>query len=210
MAPNYGPFRTDLHKYYRLSFGVEHPSLWQWLRLWLFNLGFHCVAVYRFSQMAQRQWCRDKISGFPLKVVAVLLQYGSKFVHHVNIEEADFGPGLYIGHVGTIYIGPTKIGANCSLTHNVTIGIGHSEGATGIPSIGDNCWIGTGSVISGAITVGHNVTIANGSILQRSVPDGCLVAGNPARVVAQNYDNSRLFGFMPSHLAGQPGQPSAR
>lgn len=210
MAAQPGPFRIDTLKYYRLSFGTESPTLGQWLRLWLFNFGFHCVIAYRFSQMAQRQWRRDKLTGFPLKIIALFLQYGSKFVHHVNLEEAEFGPGLYIGHVGTIYVGPTKIGANCSLTHNVTIGIGHSEGATGIPSIGDNCWIGTGSVISGAITIGDSVTIANGSILQRSIPDSCLAAGNPARVVAQSYDNSRLFGFMASHQTVDTGQPNSQ
>jgi len=38
------------------------------------------------------------------------------------------------------------------------------------------------------------VTIAGGCFLSRSVPDGCLVGGNPGRVVLRRYDNSYLFG----------------
>jgi len=116
-----------------------------------------------------------------------------QFFHHVNIDDATIGPGFFIGHVGTIYIGPVVIGENFSVTHNVTIGVGHSEGKTGLPSIGDNVWIGTGSVVSGAISVGNGVTIANGTMLTRSVGDGCLVAGNPGRVVMNSFDNSELL-----------------
>lgn len=189
-------FRADREKYYRITFGSNHPSLFKRLTLWIFNPAFHCVMVYRFSGWASRLYRRNKLLGLPFKLAYLPLGFWMKGVYQMNLEDATFGPGLYIGHIGTIYIGPTTIGANCSLTHNVTIGIGQSEGAIGLPSIGDNVWIGTGATISGAITIGNNVTIANGCILSRSVPDGCLVAGNPGRVVLRDYDNNRLFGSL--------------
>jgi serine O-acetyltransferase len=107
---------------------------------------------------------------------------------------ADVGPGFFIGHAGMILIGPTVIGRNFSVTHNVTIGFGQSEAARGYPVIGDDVWVGTGSVISGAIRVGDGATIANGTMLSRSVPPRSLAAGNPGRVVLQGYDNSFLLG----------------
>jgi len=187
-------FRADLEKYYLIGFGTKNPSARQKITLWIYNFGFHCVAVYRLGRFSERLYGRIKWLALPVMLVHRLLDYFIKFVHHVNIDDAKLGSGFYIGHVGTIYIGPTTIGENCSLSHNVTIGIGHSEGKEGLPVIGDNVWIGTGSIISGAITVGNNVTIVNGSILSRSIPDGCLAGGNPARVILQNYDNTYLLG----------------
>jgi len=166
------------------------------MTLWLFNPAFHCVMAYRFGSWASRLYRRNKLLGLPFKLAYLPLSTWMKAFYQMSLEDATFGPGLYIGHIGTIYIGPTNIGANCSLTHNVTIGIGQSEGSIGLPSIGDNVWIGTGATISGAIMVGNGVTIANGCVLSRSVPDGCLVAGNPGRVVLRDYDNGRLFGSL--------------
>jgi serine O-acetyltransferase len=186
-------YRADLEKYYQLGFGTKNPSIRQIFNLWIYNFGLHCVAVYRLGRFSDRLRLRIGLWALPLILIHRLLDLFIRFVYHVDID-ADLGGGFYIGHVGTIYIGPTTIGENCSLSHNVTIGIGHSEGKEGLPVIGDNVWIGTGSIISGAITVGNNVTIINGSILSRSVPDNSLVGGNPARVIMQNYDNSHLMG----------------
>lgn len=49
--------------------------------------------------------------------------------------------------------------------------------------IGENCYIGTGSTILGPVKIGNNVTIAAGAVVVKDVPDNCIVAGNPAKVV---------------------------
>lgn len=188
-----GAFRADIEKFYRVQFGSSQGSASRKLRLWIRNFGLHCVAVYRFGKLAERIFRRSRLLGLPFVILHGLMNYWMQLFHHVNIDDATVGPGFFIGHVGTIYIGPVVIGKNFSVTHNVTIGVGHSEGKTGLPTIGDNVWIGTGSVVSGAITVGNGVTIANGTMLTRSVADGCLVAGNPGRVVMNNFDNSELL-----------------
>ncbi len=188
-------FKVDLAKYYRLRPGCAGPSLRTKLRLWVFNFGLHCVACYRFGQYANRLYSRSKLLGFIPRGVHRVLNYLVCMIHHVDISAATIGPGLYIGHVGTIYIGETVIGRNFSLSHNVTIGIGHSEGSAGVPVIGDDVWIGTGSIISGKITIGNRVAISSGCVLARSVPDGCLVAGNPGRVALRDYDNSQLLDW---------------
>jgi serine O-acetyltransferase len=195
MAPTERAFRTDLDKYYTIVFGTTTPSLMGRLKLWLSEFGLHCVAVYRFGKAVDRLRQRSRLLGLIPKLIHWVANLLMQFLHHVDLEEADIGPGFYIGHVGTIYIGPTTIGANFSITHNVTIGEGHSKGAEGIPVIGDNVWVGTGSVISGAITIGSGVTVTSGSVLSRSVPEGSLVGGNPGRVIMREYDNSKLIGF---------------
>lgn len=187
-------FKADLGKYYLIGYGAKNPPIRRKITLWIYNFGLHCVAIYRLGRFSERLYRRIKWLALPIILIHRFLDYLVKFIHHVNIDDAKLGGGFYIGHVGTIYIGPTTIGENCSLSHNVTIGIGHSKGKEGLPVIGNNVWIGTGSIISGAISVGNDVTIINGSILSRSVPDGCLVGGNPARVILQNYDNTYLLG----------------
>lgn len=186
-------FKADRSKYYYIGFGCTKPPLTKRVRIWLFNYGLHCVACYRFGQFSNSLYRRNKILGL---IPALLHLVVSSFVHmvyHVDIDAATIGPGLYIGHIGTIHIGPTVIGRNFSLSHNVTIGVGHSEATSGIPTVGDDVWVGTGSIISGAITIGNRVAIANGCILSRSVPDGCLVSGNPGRVILNEYDNRKLL-----------------
>jgi serine O-acetyltransferase len=188
-----GAFAADLRKLYRIECGVESPPLRTRLRLWLTHFGLHCVAVYRFGCFARALAARHRWGGLPLALVAGVLGHAMELVHHVRIY-ASIGPGLYIGHAGMIFIGPTTIGRNFSVTHNVTIGLGHSEAATGYPVIGDDVWVGTGAVLSGAIHVGDGATVAHGTMLSRSVPPRALAVGNPGRVVLQGYDNGPLLG----------------
>jgi serine O-acetyltransferase len=188
------PFRADLRKFYRISYGTESPTLPERLRLWTTHFGLHCVAAYRLERFARRVASGSPRLGLPLAISASLLGYAVELLHHVRIY-ADVGPGFFIGHAGMILIGPTVIGRNFSVTHNVTIGFGQSEAARGYPVIGDDVWVGTGSVISGAIRVGDGATVANGTMLSRSVPPRSLSAGNPGRVVLQGYDNSSLLGW---------------
>ena len=54
-----------------------------------------------------------------------------------------------------------------------------------MPVIGDDVFVGTGSVILGNIKVGNNAAIGANSVVINDVPDGVFVAGAPAKVVAQ-------------------------
>lgn len=49
--------------------------------------------------------------------------------------------------------------------------------------IGNDCWIGGGSIILPGITIGDGVTVGAGSVVTRDVKDRCVVVGNPARVI---------------------------
>ncbi len=49
--------------------------------------------------------------------------------------------------------------------------------------IGNNVWIGGGSIICPGVTVGDNVTIAAGSVVVKDVPSNCIVGGNPAKLI---------------------------
>ena len=49
--------------------------------------------------------------------------------------------------------------------------------------IGERCQIGCCAIIYPGVRIGDGVIVAAGSVVTRDVPDGCIVAGNPARIV---------------------------
>jgi acetyltransferase-like isoleucine patch superfamily enzyme len=54
--------------------------------------------------------------------------------------------------------------------------------------IGDHVWIGRSAIILKGVTIGDGAIIGAGSVVTRDVPPGCLVAGNPARVIKENVE----------------------
>ena len=52
-------------------------------------------------------------------------------------------------------------------------------------TIGNNVWIGGGSIILPGVTIGDHTTIGAGSLVNQSIPDNCLAVGHPCRVVKQ-------------------------
>jgi acetyltransferase-like isoleucine patch superfamily enzyme len=51
--------------------------------------------------------------------------------------------------------------------------------------IGERCSVGTNAIIFPGVRIGNGCIIAPGSVVTKDVPDGCLVMGNPARVLEQ-------------------------
>ena len=51
--------------------------------------------------------------------------------------------------------------------------------------IGDNCYISTGVTILAPVKIGNNVTIGAGAVVTKDIPDNCVVAGVPARIIKQ-------------------------
>lgn len=96
-----------------------------------------------------------------------------------TIYPNNFGPGLYIGHYGTIVVNRNaKIGANCLINVDVNIG-----GWGGIPIIGDNVYIGPGVKIFNGAKIGNNVMIGANAVVNKDVPDDVVVVGVPAKII---------------------------
>ena len=55
-------------------------------------------------------------------------------------------------------------------------------------TIGDHVWIGTRAIILKGVSIGNNVIVAAGSVVTHDVPDHCLVAGVPAKVIKTGID----------------------
>lgn len=88
--------------------------------------------------------------------------------HHLN--------GIIVSHYA-------KIGKNCTIHQQVTIG--QSEG-NGAPIIGDNVMIGAGAKIIGNVKIGNNVKIGANAVVVKDVPDNATAVGVPARIILKN------------------------
>lgn len=111
--------------------------------------------------------------------------------------ETKIGKGLLIAHFGTIVINPAVVmGDNINIAPNVIIGKANRGEKKGVPSIGNNVWIGAGSVIVGNITIGDDVMIAPNAYVNMDVPSHSIVVGNPGMIhmkdnATEGYINNR-------------------
>lgn len=87
--------------------------------------------------------------------------------------------GAYFPHPYATYIHAKSIGENFSCRNCTTIG----KTDKGNPIIGNNVTIGANVTIIGKIHIGNNVVVGAGSVVVKDVPDNCVVAGNPARII---------------------------
>ena len=47
------------------------------------------------------------------------------------------------------------------------------------------CWIGANTILLPGVSIGYNSVVGAGSIVTKSVPDGVVIAGNPARIISK-------------------------
>lgn len=52
--------------------------------------------------------------------------------------------------------------------------------------VGENCFIGGQSLILPGVRIGNSCIVGAGSVVTKSVPDNCIVAGNPAVILQRD------------------------
>jgi serine O-acetyltransferase len=90
------------------------------------------------------------------------------------------GPGLFIQHGFATIVSAERIGKNCWINQQVTVGYSN---LTDRPTIGDNVTIHAGAKIIGKVKIGDNAKIGANSVVTRDVPPNVTVMGVPAAVV---------------------------
>lgn len=86
-----------------------------------------------------------------------------------------------------------SIGNNVAISENVTIWdtdahsiIGKEAEMTQPVKIGNNVWIGTNVTILKGVTIADGVIIAAGAVVTKDIPENCLAAGIPAKVIKEH------------------------
>jgi len=90
-------------------------------------------------------------------------------------------PSLPHGLHGVYISRYARIGADCRIYQNVTIG----EVDRQAPWIGDRCLIGAGAVLVGGIRIGNDVRIGAGAVVSTDIPDGATAVAQPPRVICR-------------------------
>lgn len=93
------------------------------------------------------------------------------------------GKNMLCVHPFATIINAKKIGDNFTIKNNVTIG-NNKRGDR--PVIGNNVTIHANAVVIGNITLGNNIIVGASTVLTKSVPDNCIVVGNPAYILKEN------------------------
>jgi len=94
------------------------------------------------------------------------------------------GTTLGYGGIGIVVHARTVIGKNCMIGQGVTIG--GKSGWYEVPVIGNNVEINAGARILGPVRIGNNVIIGANAVVVKDVPDNCIVAGIPAKIIKEN------------------------
>lgn len=101
-------------------------------------------------------------------------------------SSASIGKNVKLGYwgLGIVIHSNSIIGENCLIAQNVTIG--RNFGDVKVPKIGNDVYIGTGSVVFGEIEIGDNVIIGSNTLVNKSIPSDCTVVGNPMKIIDKN------------------------
>ncbi len=174
--------RADLYRYAGSARLKDH------LFHYLFSPGYRCTWWMRLCVFLSAGKLRRLF--FPL---AWLINHGQQIRFGIGISyKTKIGPGLYIGHEGGIVVSEfAVIGRNCNLSHQVTIGVSRRGARPGVPTIGDNVYIGPGAKLFGAIVVGDNAAIGANCVVTHDVPENAVVVGIPGKVIS--YEGSQGY-----------------
>lgn len=119
-----------------------------------------------------------------------------------------FGKGLSIVAHERVVIGDDTVAGHYIYITDQNHGYAHLDVPIGQQmwknapvTIGDSCWLGHGAIILPGVTIGRHVVVAAGAVVTVDVPDYCVVAGAPARIVRRHVAE---HGWV---AAGRDGNP---
>jgi serine O-acetyltransferase len=171
--------RADLLRYCMPGSRYQDAT-WSWIeagKALLNEQGAWAVVDYRV-----RRWARTLPSparqvagvvGFPIRK---LIEAATGIVLP---GQAEFGPGLYVGHFGEVIVsGDVVAGENCNLSQGVTLGFHR-----GAPRLGDSVYVAPGAKVFGPVVIGDHVSIGANAVVNEDVPAHATVVAGRAQVL---------------------------
>ena len=175
-------FRADLFRHF-----VYYPgaTLRRKLTVAAQVEGIWAVFVYRFGRALRTRTLPAVVSGvawFAYRFLEVWVRLLTGI--HLDVD-AQIGPGFYVGHHGSIFVGPgTRIGSNCSIGQMCYLSAAAVGGRDGAPVVGDRVYLGPGCKVIGSVRIGNGAAIGAGAVVFDHVPGNAVVVGNPGRTIS--------------------------
>jgi serine O-acetyltransferase len=151
---------------------VRPPVEPRWARLALLATypEFRTLYFYRLR--------RAGVLSAALASVFAVVYPGERTLH---LACSDIGPGLFIQHGFATIVAARRVGANCWINQQVTIGFTRPEDR---PTIGDDVFVYAGAKVLGDVTVGDGACVGANAVVLADVPPGATAVGVPARNLA--------------------------
>lgn len=122
---------------------------------------------------------------------------GSSLVAHCGITVEDdvmTGPNVYVTDHNHTYA-------------DIDMPIGQQWVSEAEVRIGAGSWLGAGVIVLPGSRIGRHVTVAAGSVVRGVLPDNCVAAGSPARIVRRHVAGSDWDPPMKPPPEPPPGWP---
>jgi len=149
----------------------EHKLFWEWS-----PSKSLLASIRRYQQADTKCYFLKPI----IKKIAIFQHRFWSVVTGADIPiNTEIAGGLSIPHPNGIVIhSDTKIGPNCLIFQQVTIGASFDAA---VPVIGGHVDIGAGAKVLGNVRIGNHVRIGANAVVLKSVEDSKTVVGIPAR-----------------------------
>ena len=147
--------------------------------------------------MSQKQSIRQRVS----KIIASIYIFYLRKIRKIDVGEncnISWRAIIDRAHPKGVHIGNnTRVALEALIiAHDYTRGVTNNMWTD--TYVGNNCIIGGRSIILPGVKIGNEVCVAAGAVVTKDVPNNCMVAGNPARIVRRNIkisSNTQILDF---------------
>lgn len=169
---------SDLVRY-RVTENRSYPAML------VMSPGLIASIYYRIGHWLWHTRGIAQLLSYPLRPLYLLGKRLMEVYSGISISpHAKIGRGFYIENFGSIYVGVSIIGDNCSIAQEVSIGIISNPDSHDIPVLGDRVFIGAGAKVVDAVAVGNDVAIGANAVVMTDLEDCAVAVGVPARTVS--------------------------
>lgn len=165
---------------------LNDPALNSKIELFFNYPGVWALVNYRIAHTLH-------VKGF--RVIARALMGLSQIITNMDIHPAcTIGRRVFFDHAFGVVIGETAVvGDDVLIYQGVTLGgVSLERGVKRHPTIGNKTVIGSGAKILGDIKIGENCRIGSNSVVVKSIPDDSTAVGIPARIIEKGRDKSPM------------------